>query len=493
MFTSGSSITSAPTTAATLTGAPAGPPAAYNVEVRHALEQTLLSRSLSREHGFEPLQLEGRLPAELRGTLLRNGPGQFEVFGRRVAHTFEADGLITAVRFDGATAVGACRFTASAGRVAEQSAGRMLHGTALPWHRRFANMLRGRQKNTANTNVVAWQGRVLALMEAARPTELTLDGADLATVGETDLGGVVGSAFSAHPHRVAVRRATYNFGVEYGRRTRLALFELPDDGPARKLGALDLGFAPMLHDFIATERHLIFFVAPAAVHVPRMLLQLGGFRELFRWQPERGTEVIVVPIDDVGGLRRFTVDAFYQWHFANAFERGGELVVDHVRYDDFGTFETLAGDGGGSKLLGGTLHRAVIDVAGGRLTSEPLSDRPVEFPRVHPEREGVPHAVTWLVADGAQTVLAQRTAARAPAAADQFRFGDHEAISEPVFVPRGAAEDDGWVLALVYDHRRERSSIAILDGQRLGDGPVARAWFDHGVPVTFHGNWLPAA
>ena len=455
-------------------------------DLRRSVEHALLSRSVSREHGFEPLRVDGTLPPDLRGTLLRNGPGQFEIFGRRIAHSFEADGLITAVRFDGARALGACRLTASAGRAAEQAAGRMLYGTALPWHRRFHNGLRGRQKNTANTNVVAWQGRVLALMEAARPTELAIGDTDLATVGETDLG-VIGAAFSAHPHRVAARRARYNFGVEYGRKTRIVLYELPDVGAARRLGEVDLGFAPMLHDFIATARHLVFFVSPAAVHVPRMLLQLGDFRELFRWQPERGTEVIVVPIDLPTQVTRFSVDAFHQWHFANAFERGRELVVDYVRYPNFDTFATLAGDPlTTTDALGGTLHRATIDVAARRFTTEPLLDRAVEFPRLHPDREGEAHAVTWLAADELRTVLGYR----ADGAHREFRFAAHEAISEPVFVPRGTDEADGWVLTLVYDHQRETSSLAILDGARLDDGPVARAWFDHHVPVTFHGSWL---
>jgi len=196
---------------------------------------------------------------------------------------------------------------------------------------------------------------------------------------------------------------------KYGRTTHIALYELPDVGPARRLGQVELGFAPMLHDFIATAKHLVFFVSPAAVHVPRMLLQLGDFRDLFRWQPERGTEVIVVPIDEPTRVTRFTVDAFYQWHFANAFERGAELVVDYVRYPNFDTFEALAGtQRGTSEVLGGRLHRAVIDVAGRRLHDEPLCDRPVEFPRIHADREGAAHDVTWLAADDLRTVLAYR-------------------------------------------------------------------------------------
>jgi all-trans-8'-apo-beta-carotenal 15,15'-oxygenase len=225
----------------------------------------------------------------------------FGQFGQAYAHSFEGDGLITGVRLDAAGAHGVCRLTATAGLAAERAAGEVLFGTGLPWRKRFANAARGRYKNTANTNVVSWQGRILALMEAARPTELRLTAADVETVGETDLGGVIGRALSAHPHRVAARATTYNFGVEYGRHTRLVAYALPDVGPARTLGEVTLGFAPMIHEFIATERHLVWFLSPDAVHVTRMLL---GWVTSHGCSVAAPTGIIVMPIDAPGDVVR---------------------------------------------------------------------------------------------------------------------------------------------------------------------------------------------
>ena len=50
---------------------------------------TPLFSDLPREHGFEPLEVEGRLPADLAGTLYRVGPGLFSSFGRRYGHLFD--------------------------------------------------------------------------------------------------------------------------------------------------------------------------------------------------------------------------------------------------------------------------------------------------------------------------------------------------------------------------------------------------------------------
>jgi len=468
-------------------GAPAARPPSPD---RDELGRRLLSRNLPVEHAFVPLRVEGRLPPDLRGTLLRNGPGLFELFGTRVAHSFEADGAITGIRLEEGRTLGACRVTASAGLEAERAAGRMLYGSSVAWPRRVRNNLRGKLKNTANTSVMTWQGRVLALMEAARPTELSVDD-DIRTVGETDLGAI-GQAFSAHPHRVAARGATYNFGVRFGPRPAIELYELPDAGPARRLGEVRLDFNPMLHDFIATQHHLVFFVSPVALRVGRMLLGLSDFSHMWEWQPRRGTEVIAVPIDAPAEAVRFTVDAFYQWHFANAWSRSPrQVVIDYVRYRDFQSFGSLESGRGIDEYLDGHLHRAAIDLDARRLQSDRLWDRPCEFPRIHPAREGTSPGATWLAADRLQSIARVGADGRA----DSFDFGPGQVVSEPVFVPRrGDIVDDadGWVTTLVYDGANDGSHLAILDGKRLADGPLARCWFDHFVPMTFHGTWVAA-
>lgn len=452
--------------------------------------------NLPTEHGFVPLRVYGTLPEGLEGTLFRNGPGLFELFGRRYRHWFEGDGAVSAVRFGPRGAEGAVKLVESAGLLEEREAGRMLYGLSVPPLFRWRSRRRGRQKNTANTNVLMWQDRLFALMEAAGPTEL--DPETLRTLGETTLDGVVLGAFSAHPHRVASRRATYNFGVRYGRHTFLDLYELPDEGPARRLTSVPLGAPVMLHDFIATERHLVVFVAPARVVVWRALLGVGGMEDLFRWHGDEPTEVLVIPIDRPDEATRIEVDSFWVWHFANAFERSGpsgtEIVVDACRYPDFGTFEDLGAFSRGEAPKTrehGHLHRFVLDPARGRLSGEPLDDDATEFPRVAPRVEGAPHRYVYLqqgaLNDGIKKIdLVTGRSQRLP-------FAAHELPSEAVFVPRpqGAEEDDGWLLTLVYDTRADTSHVAVLDAQRIDDGPLARACFDHRVPLTFHGAFSP--
>ncbi len=70
-----------------------------------------------------------------------------------------------------------------------------------------------------------------------------------------------------------------------------------------------------------------------------------------------------------------------------------------------------------------------------------------------------------------------------------------DTISEPVFVARGsdAAEADGWLLAVVWRARENRSDLAVFNATDVAAGPVALVHLGHRVPDGFHGNWVGAA
>ncbi|MCX4247508.1 carotenoid oxygenase family protein [Paraliomyxa miuraensis] len=455
-----------------------------------------LHENLRTAHGFVPLELEGTVPEDLRGTLYRAGPGMFERFGVAVAHPFEADGAITAVRFGDERPLGAARIIESEGYLEEQSAGRRLYGTGAGRLRNIVAALRQRTKNTANTSAWVHDGQVYALMEGARPTRLHPDTLDV--LGEERFDGTLRGVFSAHPHRVAALGTTFNFGVRYGREHALDLYALPDHGPTRHLGVVPLPWAGMVHDFIATERHLVFVVGPVRLLIWRALLGDPNFERLFAWEPERGTEIIVVPLAEPERVIRIPAEPFWVWHFANAFERGDEIVVDLCRYADFGTLREIRTGRGGQPAAATEprYHRARLDVRTRRMTSEERSPCAAEFPRVHPEREGVEHRLAFLhggKADGSEVVtLLEVETGRT----SSWQPDTPTALSEPIPVARGNRPDDerdAWVLVLGYEQARDRSFVAVLDGDDLSQGPVARAWFDHPIPITFHGAFAPAS
>ena len=115
-----------------------------------------------------------------------------------------------------------------------------------------------------------------------------------------------------------------------------------------------------------------------------------------------------------------------------------------------------------------------------------------EFPRVDSRGEGAERRYVWLTAHGGANPrgIARIDLHRAEARIWTPPRGQH--VTEPIFAPRrvGNAETDGWVLVLVYDERSETSYVAVLDANAPERGPLARAHFDHAVPLTLHGAWV---
>ena len=473
---------------------------------QHLLEPAVtpvhsIHESLTREHSYEPLRVEGELPSDLNGTLFRNGPGLLESFGKPYDHLFEGDGAVTAVRLQQGQAWGATKVIQSSGLLEERNAGKPLYGFNSSWFNRVARSLTGRAKNTANTSVMVWQNRLFALMEGGKPTEVSID--DLSTLGETDLGGVIPSTFSAHPHHVPGRNVLYNFGMTYGRNNSIDMFELPLKGQPRMLGRIPLRSPVMLHDFMATGNHLVFFVSPAKVNIWRALFGIGPFDKLFYWDDSGHVDVYVVPIDSPQDVVHFKADPFFQFHFANGFERGDEIIIDYVRYPDLGVLEALSVEDDerfSNRAEWAKLTRAVLNPKERTLTHERMWDEVCDFPMVNPHKCTKSYRYMWLTTEPTgqeDSKLKSNEIARLDLETGQsqrFPFAPGQSPSEPVFVPREGAtsEDDGYVLVLVYEPSSHTSYLSVLDARDLEKEPIAKVWFDHHIPTTFHGQWMGA-
>lgn len=144
----------------------------------------------------------------------------------------------------------------------------------------------------------------------------------------------------------------------------------------------------------------------------------------------------------------------------------------------------------------GQLWRYTIDTRTGQVERVMLQERNGDFPTLNPAYVGRPYRYVYLVAapadqprSFAQTILKLdlETGATEDWSAEPYGFP-----GEALFVPRSGtnAEDDGWLLSLVYDSNHHRTDLVILDAQRLAQGPVARLHFRLHLPHGFHGQFV---
>lgn len=442
---------------------------------------------LSREHGFERLEIEGTLPPGLRGTLYRVGPASFAagvVVGEAFGHWFDGDGAVTAVRLDGGTATGACRFVATRERGVEQRLGRLAFrgfGTDAP--RRAAPLV----KRPVNVGALWWQERLYALGEGASPHRVAPD--SLETAGADDLGGALQSAFAGHPHRAPGRPAAYNFGVRYGPRFSVDLYQLPDEGGARRLCTVPLRSPRYLHDFAVTGRRALFLFPPLEADIDALLHGSGALASAFLWKPDGATEILSIELDPPHRVTWTEADPFFHWHVARAAESAdGEVAVDLVRYPDFTVNRWFAAlpYREPEPAPPGQLARVRLSPGRERARQELLSDVPCELPA--PAGGGAILAL-------AHSPSASRTAPYdALALLDPDRHPPRWLSLGPDRFPSGepCVVGERYGLSLGYDARAHRSGLAVLDLEAPDSGPAAWAWFDHHLPFAFHGAWVTA-
>ncbi len=458
--------------------------------------------SLDHEHAFQPLTVEGELPADLRGTFYRNGPARFDIGTR--PHWFDGRGAVSAVRFDGqGGACGAVRLTHTPTVDADLAAATPRFGgfrQPSSWGRSLAGLFGGQVvRNLANINLLPWQNRLFALYETTLPVEL--DAETLENLGETTLDGLV-SAWNAHPHHVASRHAIYQFGVRIGREVMLDVYELPARGAARRLTSVPLPGVGEVHDFFATDNHLVFMLAPLWCS-PLELLARRSFVDALRWRADQPSQVLVIPIDRPDQVLRLETEPFFFWHSVNGHERAGgrELVLDLVRYPDFATTrDALAARSDGTRAPtgagGSSLSRAVLELDARRVRWETLATRACEFPAVASARQGAACDHAWLATQAQPAARngwfnALTRFDLETGGSRDIALGAGRTVSEPALV----AKRDGsghWLLCLVCDHDAGRSWLGVWDADGADDAPRARVWFDQLVPPPLHGCWMGA-
>jgi len=455
------------------------------------------------EFPLTPLEvLSGKLPLGLQGSLYRNGPARLARGGYQAGHWFDGDGAILGIHFTSTGATGTYRFIQTEGYQAEEKAGKLLFGGygTMPTGNFLQRFLRD-AKNAGNTSVLALPDKLLALWEGGKPHALDLQTLD--TLGLDDLGGLHSDLrYSAHPKRDPLTGEVYNFGISYGKTGVLNIYRSNALGQIVKQNAIALEGLPMIHDFVLAGRYLVFFAPPVHLSPFPVLLRLKTYSDSLKWQPEKGTQVLVIDRESLEAVSRSQVEPWYQWHFSNGYvDADGNVIVDLVRYQDFQTNQYLqeVSTGKTHTAAKGTLWRLRLDPQSGQLleTAE-LLDRGCEFPVVHPGEVGQPSRFTYLSLHRPEVDVSQElfgAIARYDHQTDTFtaaNLSENFYPSEPIYAPDAANPTQGWVLTVVFDGNQERSEVWVFEGDRLDEPPVCRLALPGVIPLSFHGTWKPA-
>ncbi len=424
------------------------------------------------------LEVEGELPVELEGRYLRNGPNPIDDVDPATYHWFTGDGMVHGVRLRGGKAEWYRNRWVRSTHVSE-----VLGEAPRPGNRHGGF-------DGPNTNVIGIGGRTVALVEAgARPAELSYE---LDTIEHSDLGGTLPNGYTAHPKVDPVtgdlHAIVYHWAIP-----NLQYVVIGPDARVKQVETVEVDGGPMVHDCSITERWMVVYDLPVVFDLEAAMTGTGF---PYGWQEDRPARLGLVPLGGRGAdVRWFEIDPCYIFHPMNAYDDGDKVVIDVSRHPKMFDHSKLGPDEGPP-----TLWRYTLDLTTGGASGTQLSDIAVEFPRVDERVVGRRHRFGYGTEVGQVESsnrfgggLVRYDAERGTV--DLVDLGEGRDSGEWVMVPRtaGAAEDDGWLMALVSDAPSGRSELVLHDAADPAAGPIARVHLPVRVPAGFHGNGVPDA
>ncbi|KAI9372075.1 carotenoid oxygenase [Aspergillus egyptiacus] len=463
------------------------------------------------------LQVQGTTPTQISGTFYRIMADPFFPPAPENSMPIEGDGNVSAFRIHDGQVDMKTRYVDTERLRLERKANRRLFGL---YRNPFTHhpCVRAAVDSTANTNVVYWAGRLLALKEVALPYEVDVD--TLETISYDPFGGEAGvraKTFSAHPKVDPFTKELVVFGYEAKGLASLdvVIYALDEKGEKRDEQWIEAPWRAMIHDCAITENFIILVLWPFEADMER--LRAGGHH--WAWNHKRPATFIVVPRRPGKNLPRGWNEGeyrVYEWencialHTAAAWEEkaaDGEGVVLYMEssrvFDNELPFFPPADPSTVPAPVGkADFVRWKFDLnqpSGSRIEDpRTVLDLPSEFPRIDERFMTKKYERLFLDvvlgAPGPGVIPSLNGLAMVNTTTGETEYynpGENCHVEEPVFIPRheGAPEGDGWVLAMVERKSVNRSDLVLLDTRDFSR-PTAIINLPFRVRGQIHGNWV---
>jgi carotenoid cleavage dioxygenase-like enzyme len=349
-----------------------------------------------------------------------------------------------------------------------------------------------RAKNPANTHILAFGERLLALYEGARPT--ALNATTLDTIGEVSLSALGNNeCFTAHPHTDADGR-TFGFTFQPGPGGGASVVELNGDGDiVRKVAFAGLKSPP--HDFVSAGPFLIFIETPTTTNALPALVGLRAISEGIGWNERGRTRIHIVDKESLDVIVTGSAPPFSSAHFASGkLEDDGTLsFVAFVPDDNDPSGEGMARFTRGERVeVGGRPTRLHIDPKTGDIVKRVvLADVRAEWPAEDPRTAGDGGRHLWCATQRRSGYFdGYARLNREDGLVDEVALPAGVFGNEPVVVVDADDADKRWLVTVQYDSRNDRSELVVYDADHLASGPAYRGALPSVVPFGFHGSFV---
>lgn len=442
----------------------------------------------AKEVSATNLRVEGEIPRDLHGGYFRNGPNPASP-PKGMHHWFDGDGMIHGIWFENGAARYGNRYVQTEDLHADQLGNPELAGIFGP--SRDVDGRRVHYKDTANTDVVFHNGKLLALWYISGQP-VAVDAATLETIRTENFGGALPGNISAHS-KVDPRTGELVFFDYALYEPKMWTGSVSADGQLTQFQEIELPGPRLPHDMGMTENYVILHDLPVIFSEEAIRNRL--------WQihvANQPTRFGVVPRKG-GDAKWFDFPTSYIYHVINAWEEGDDVVMAACKMVPNG-FKPDPQYGPYAAMADVLALRAQpflwrMNMKTGTGVEEQLDDALSEFPVVNNDYAGVKTRYSYHVVfddciEQRFSGLMKYDLQTGSSVCHDFPAGVFG--SEPAFAPRVGAdgEDDGYLITFTAD-LDGRSQAHIIDARDFASPPLAIVDLPQRVPAGFHGVWAP--
>ena len=482
--------------------------------------------------------VQGKLPEGLNGTYYLNGPGINHFTDkeghRRAKHPFDGHGFIRKFQFSARNNrvmyEGKYVRISTYNKEVLEEKGRMVYRglgsnpystTSLGAVRNILAPTYG--DGTANTCIVEYGNQLLALYEGGPPH--LMDPKTLETKGIYTFNGRISRRrpFLAHTRVDHTRNRFVGCGWDsvnqFSMKSRFIFYEFDDKFELLHKQVFESDGLYQSHDFLITPNYYVLLCNPIAISVPGAIKAATGFGQLINVVEQDRSKTMKIAFVPRNSSRTEVVIDFGESalsvHHGMAYESTNDHVVlvtsafDRYKFgNEFGFSpgssvytKRASSDGLGTQ----TLYKVTCDLARKTIVKKTAlcSGKPCDFLSINQLMEGQGHgpakhlfAATGSYTSNKMDLFDEITHfnVETEEVAGKYKVGRHRFVGESVFAPvverRGPFEENnGYVVAAVYDGAEQKTYLMVFDGKHLSEGPVCTIDVKAQLPYGFHGSW----
>lgn len=451
------------------------------------------------EANFAPskLKLEGKLPNDLKGVFYRNGPGKHERGEIRYQHLFEGDGMVQRFEIGNGEIHHFGRFLETAKYSAEQQAGAFLYAGPETKFKEKRASINSDSVNVANINTLSVGNDLWALWEAGSASKIDPD--TLQYQGFVNLGAgskygdsLKGVPFSAHP-KVDPTGDIWNFGLNHT--GHIVLYHLSAMGKLQKAKLVDTGYkGRMLHDFLTTESHVLLILPSLKSNGSRNDRRNGFFSQI-AFDKNLPLRVMVLKKSDFSLVKEYELPPGFVFHFGNAWEdKSGVIRFDASLYPNIEVLQDMSNMMTGDLSHGHTNSKlALYELYPNGKTKHFVSDIYSEFPKVFAQQQTKRNAKLYHLSTLKNKIWNDTVCSYHldTGKQDVFCMGPDFHVEEHIPIAPKHSKNS-YLLGTALHVPSKRTCVNVFNAQCINQGPIARAWLPHHLPLGFHGNFVAA-